>query len=310
MSVEGRGVLVDILRLGRFHFLFGGFLLYALGSLLYLASGHHFDSGRFAFGYAILFCSQLSVSYSNDYFDTEADSHSEPTPFSGGSGVLVENPHLSRISIALSLALMAASTLLAVAFVVVFAAPAALVLFSVAGNLLGWYYTAPPLSLVYRGWGEAAMMVTVGLLVPGFGYYVLAGGLDMPFYIMSPLLMMMGLIFIVNVQTPDMEADIKGGKRTIVTLRGRRFAFRFPVLLYLMAVGYLCLMGWMTRAVLDVDLWLIAALALVPTGVSVAGMIASPVDRRGAARASTSSVASLFFFVMLVDAYLIWHTLA
>ena len=55
------------------------------------------------------------------------------------------------------------------------------------------------------------------------------------------------------------------------------------------------------------SLWILGALALIPTAVAGAGMVRSPADRAPAARASTSSVASLFLFVTLADGYMMWQ---
>jgi 1,4-dihydroxy-2-naphthoate octaprenyltransferase len=38
------------------------------------------------------------------------------------------------------------------------------------GNLVGWFYSAPPLRLAYRGLGEFSTAATVGFLVPAMGY--------------------------------------------------------------------------------------------------------------------------------------------
>ncbi|UCE96807.1 MAG: hypothetical protein JSV51_04240, partial [Candidatus Bathyarchaeota archaeon] len=58
-----------VVRLARFHFLFLGFMLYLLGYLLAASGGIDVDFGRFVFGYLVLGLAQLSVSFSNDYFD-------------------------------------------------------------------------------------------------------------------------------------------------------------------------------------------------------------------------------------------------
>ena len=50
-----------------------------------------------------------------------------------------------------------------------------------SGNLLGWYYSAPPLKLSYRGFSEIATVLT-GFIVPGVGYVVLMGNIDLYFH--------------------------------------------------------------------------------------------------------------------------------
>lgn len=45
----------------------------------------------------------MAIHYANDYFDYELDKFGKPTPFTGGSGILVENPELRGISKNLSI---------------------------------------------------------------------------------------------------------------------------------------------------------------------------------------------------------------
>ena len=42
--------------------------------------------------------SGMAIHYANDYFDYEVDHYGTPTTFTGGSGILVENPELRGIS--------------------------------------------------------------------------------------------------------------------------------------------------------------------------------------------------------------------
>jgi 1,4-dihydroxy-2-naphthoate octaprenyltransferase len=68
-----------------------------VGALYAVMKGAPFMTGRFLFGYMIILSAQLSVQYSNEYFDYEADIKNTVTGFSGGSGVLVKNPHLKKL---------------------------------------------------------------------------------------------------------------------------------------------------------------------------------------------------------------------
>ena len=188
------GYVPDLLRLGRFHFIPGGFILFCAGALLAVADGASFHLFRFSLGYSVLFCAHLSVSYSNDYFDVEADRHNSPTPFSGGSGVLTRRPELMPWAKAIACGLISASLVLAAVFQMLFGPPPGFLLIVLTGNAVGWYYSAPPLRLAYRGLGESAMMVTTGFLVPGFGYFVLNGGLGGEFILWALPMLLYGLL--------------------------------------------------------------------------------------------------------------------
>ena len=100
--------IIKILKLGRIYFTVPGFLICLSDSLLSVLTGSDFEIKKFILGYLPLFFVQLSVSYSNDYYDMESDRRSMPTIFSGGSRVLVDNPELKYLSkwIAISLIIL------------------------------------------------------------------------------------------------------------------------------------------------------------------------------------------------------------
>ena len=75
-----------MLKLGRLQFPVIGFLLYAFGFLLGTVSGFDFSWSRFVLGLVTSCTANLSVSYSNDYFDVNLDRYGKPTSVSGGSG--------------------------------------------------------------------------------------------------------------------------------------------------------------------------------------------------------------------------------
>ena len=92
------------LRLGRPHFLVGGLLLFALGSLLAAESGAGLDWQRYLCGQGVITAAQWMTHYSNDYFDLDADrANSTPTRWSGGSRVLVSGLIAPRAALAASM---------------------------------------------------------------------------------------------------------------------------------------------------------------------------------------------------------------
>ena len=152
--------LRDFIRLGRFPFLLSGFVPFTAGGLLAFLLGARFTPAQFLIGYAAMAAAHLSVHYSNDYFDADADRFVETTPISGGSGVLAANPGLKPAALQVAVALMAVSVLIGYFFVTVYAYPIVFLVFGIAGNLLGWFYTAPPIALAYRNLGEVTNMIT------------------------------------------------------------------------------------------------------------------------------------------------------
>ena len=98
-------IFKKIVKLGRPQYLVGDFLIFTMGALLAVLISAPFVLNKFLLGYVILMLAHLSVHYSNDYFDSELDKFNNPTPISGGSGILVENPELKEFSKWFSLAL-------------------------------------------------------------------------------------------------------------------------------------------------------------------------------------------------------------
>lgn len=83
------------------------------------------------------------------------------------------------------------------------------------GNILGWMYIAPPVKLVYRGFGEIVTMIGAGFIIPAFGYFVVMGRIDASFVLLSVLLLFYGFVLSFYLEIPARDADRKGKKNTI-----------------------------------------------------------------------------------------------
>jgi 1,4-dihydroxy-2-naphthoate polyprenyltransferase len=304
-SIGWGKTVVQVLRLGRLHFVAAGLLLFLFGALLAGLHGADLALRRLILGYLAFFPAHLSVSYSNDYFDANVDSLGRPTLFTGGSGVLTANPQLRPLARRLAIGLMACSLVAGLAFTLVYDYPLWFLAYLLAGNALGWSYSAPPLRLSARGLGEIATTLTVGLAVPSMGYLVMQGRLDSAFWLMAPPLLLVGLAFILLVEIPDMEADRKGGKKTLVSREGRRFGFVAVGALFAAMTalfGVLAVLYPEHPARLDA----ISAYALVPAVPAILAAVHRPVHRAVATRYVNVILVALVTFVAVTDAHLIW----
>jgi len=296
--------MTDILKLGRFHFLFGGFLIYTLGALIAVEFGGEGDVLKYLFGYVVFFPAHLSVSYSNDLYDIHADRFNSPSPFSGGSGVLLRKPELAPFAKAIAIGLILSSILLSIIFMLVYDRSLFFPFFVLSGALLGWAYTGPPFRLAYRRLGEVATASAVGLLVLFLGFYIMSDGpLSIIVYFLFPQLLY-GVQFILSVQIPDMEADRKGGKTTMVVLYGRKISFVLLFLSTLMATIF-----YSTIYVLRIGpawrvLGVFALFSLIPLMASLPSVISRPARRRPATILVTLSMASMFVFLIGANLYL------
>jgi len=156
----------------------------------------------------------VTVHYANEYADADTDALADRTPFSGGSGALVETglpaSFLGRAT--LGAAAVAVGTTLTAAVVWDFSPTAVglLLLTLVAGVA----YSLPPVALVRRGLGEVVNAALGGLVLPVYGVAVVAEPTVVPALAVVPFTLVVGCNLLA-VHWPDRRADAAVGKRTL-----------------------------------------------------------------------------------------------
>lgn len=163
------------------------------------------------------------VNVINDYHDQDTDRINDERvfPFTGGSR-FIQNGVMSpaearRLGLGLLAAVIPAGVWLA------WRSGPELLAVGMAGLLIGWVYSAPPLRLNRRGLGETCVAAGFTLIVVGtdfvqrgsFALQPLAAGV-------SYALMVTNILYI-N-QFPDLRADAAAGKRNWVVILGPRRA--------------------------------------------------------------------------------------
>lgn len=155
---------------------------------------------------------QLFIVFANDVADEEGDRENETfNLFSGGSRVLPEGK-LTRRALSVAALVMAACMLALSGGLALFADRPAMPAAWALAIVLLWSYSYPPLRLAYRGWGEAAQGLGVGVALPLIGWYLQAGDLvAVPWQALAPGFL---LAFASNISTalPDHPADAKVDK--------------------------------------------------------------------------------------------------
>jgi 1,4-dihydroxy-2-naphthoate octaprenyltransferase len=302
-QTQSKAILV--LRLTRMHFLIPGFLLYTLGFLLADLRGGDLGLDRFLLGYAIFYPAHLAVSFSNDYFDVEADRRSKRTPLSGGSGVLVEHPELQPLALRIAVALMLISAIMALVFFLLFRPVWYFLPLAWGGSLLGWFYTAPPLRLAYRGLGEVTTAIAAGFVMPGMGYLCSLGHLDLWFFGFASLLICYGFFFILTVEMPDVEADRQGGKDNLLVRKGLEAGALLSLIFTLLGT-----LGFLVAAITnyfdaEVELWTLFLFSLFPLSVAALGLDAVRKGRLEVERQAKMNFASMMTFIFLANLMLI-----
>lgn len=161
----------------------------------------------------------------NDYFDYMQGYDSEEaqrTPFSGGSGLIVNGFITTEEILRLSAVLI--FSVLAAGLVILMLSPAnplIILLLGLAGIFLGYAYSAPPFSLSSRGMGEITVFLACGPLSVMTPYYIMSGSLStMPLLASLPPGLMVTAILWIN-QFPDFETDREAGKKNLLVRMGR-----------------------------------------------------------------------------------------
>ena len=167
----------------------------------------------------------LGLNVANDVFDARLgadDANIRPTQFSGGSRViqygLVSLRGMTLISLVMYVVAIACGL-----FLLVVSPSLALLVIGVLGIVLSIGYTAPPLKLVYRGWGELTTAIGFGPLMLLGAYVVQSGGSISVEAVAAivPIAILVALILYVN-EIPDREGDARAGKRTLPVILPRR----------------------------------------------------------------------------------------
>ncbi|MDD2669137.1 prenyltransferase [Zoogloea sp.] len=179
----------------------------------------------------------------NDYYDAQSGADAANTerlfPFTGGSrfiqnGVLSE-AETGRLGYGLLALVVPAGLWLAVQ-----SAPG-LILIGLAGLFLGWAYTAPPLALVSRGLGEAAVAAGWLIVVIGTDFVQRGAFSALPLIAGLSYALLVAAILFIN-EFPDRRGDEAAGKRTLVVRLGPDGAKWAYLGLVLLAYGWLVLM--------------------------------------------------------------------
>lgn len=157
----------------------------------------------------------------NDVHDArsgaDASNHGRLAPFCGGSRALQEGG--LNLSDAQRLVWVLVALVIAGGLTLTALSQRGVLWVGLLGLFLGWAYSAPPLALMRRGWGE----LTVALcwsLIPIGAHLALGGTLHVQLMLIAlgPAVGACSILVIANVA--DLQADADNGKRTLVVRLG------------------------------------------------------------------------------------------
>jgi 1,4-dihydroxy-2-naphthoate octaprenyltransferase len=123
-----------------------------------------------------------------------------------------------------------------------------LILIVTSGAFLGFFYSAPPLRLSYRGMGELVTFICFGPLAVIGAYYVQTQEISSALIFISVPVGLLTVSILYIHHFPQMENDAKYMKRTSVVQMGHVLSIRvFPVLISspYVIVGVLCALNFL-----------------------------------------------------------------
>ena len=214
--------VLALARLSRLKFLAGGLIGAGLGTAIAAYERAGIDWRAYGLVQVAVTSFQVMTHYANDYFDQRCDALATRTPYSGGSGVLVEGALRPVVALRASL-LAGAMGLAGTAALAVMGRPTAAAL-GLAIGLLAWAYSAPPLRLLARGLGEVDTAVVVAVLVPFFAFAAQLRTLDLRLFASTLPGAAAMLAMMLAVEYPDIAADEADGKRNLIVRLGARRA--------------------------------------------------------------------------------------
>jgi 1,4-dihydroxy-2-naphthoate octaprenyltransferase len=281
-----------------------------MGFLLAILGGFDFDFAKFIFGYLILGTAHLSVSFSNDYFDRYSDRKTIKTAFSGGSKILIEHPEFESLALKLAVLLLFSSIVVNVFFTLFYSYPFWFFIFALIGALIGWFYSAPPMRLAYRGLGELCTILVVGFMMPGIGYIVASGNLGQIFLAFTLSLSCYSLFFIITVELPDVQSDTIGWKKNILVNWGIENGKRISVVAALIGTVSLIVLPifGITKEIIDVNSFII--FSFIPLMASTTTLLANTKNRTILVRQVMINITSTILFLVLIDVSLFFQLIS
>jgi len=282
MTTEQRGVTspLSTARRGPAFWLHAARAPFFTGSLAPVLVGTataFYETGSVFWLYAILALLAIvllhaGANLTNDYYDhlsgNDAINVNRATPFTGGSRLIQRGIVQPRDILSAALVSLAAGC--AIGGYLAWATGWPLLVLGTIGASTGFFYTAAPLKLGYRGLGELVVFLDFGVLPVLGAHYIHAHAFSYPSVIagIAVGLLMTNVLWINQFQ--DAQADAAVGKRHWVVRLGRKRAARVHAALF--ALSYFAMLFGVQTSVLPT--W--SALGLLPIPLALwASLISS-----------------------------------
>ena len=228
----------------RYHFVTPSIFPTVLGGLVSWTNGE-FCLGLFILVLMTVIINHLGLNMADDYFDykhaVDKRKLGEKNPYTGGSGTLGSGAiKPAKILVAFSLCFFI--TILGGLYLTAIRGLPVL-LFGLFGLFCSIFYTAPPVSLGYHGFGELSILVNFGTIIGLGAYYVQSQMLTLEAFLATlPIGIMVFSLIVIN-EIPDREEDRSAGKFTLIVRYGREAGIK------LYTISWLCVYAIIIAAV-------------------------------------------------------------
>lgn len=217
-----------------------------LGMASAAACGCGFDTMKAGVTVILACMAHAGANVLNDYQDArngaDAANPAPLSPFTGGSRLIQQGAVSLEDTRRLAWMLLGLAALGGLWLAV--KSGGGLLLVGMAGLLLGWAYSAPPLALMTRGLGELTVAGVWWLMVIGADYAQRSQFFPIPASLALSYAMLVADILLVN-GLPDAASDAQVGKHTLAVRLGPRLSALLYLLLALLAHGWLALSAWL-----------------------------------------------------------------
>jgi len=214
--------LITLFLASRPQFLTASVSPVLVGSALGFAIAGTFNWPFFLLALFAMMALHAGANIANDYFDSLSGNdwlNKNVTPFSGGRQFIQQDILSPKVTLATAIFFFAIGASLGLVILYLTRSWFILIL-GLTGLLGGFFYTAPPIKLGYRGIGEIAITFLFGILPVYGSYYLQTGTINI---IPLPAACIVGvlifLIILVN-EFPDLPADAAVNKKTLVVRLG------------------------------------------------------------------------------------------
>jgi len=189
-----------------------------VGSALGFAVTGSFNTVLFVLALLAIMALHAGANIANDYFDHTSKNdwlNQNPTPFSGGRRYIQNGTLSPKATLLAAFSALAIGSTIGIIIVLLTRSLFILIL-GILGTIGGYFYTASPIRLGYRGIGELVIMLLFGVLPVYGSYYLQTGTIDT--FVLFPAVLVGVLIFLVILvnEFPDMPADAAVNKNTLV----------------------------------------------------------------------------------------------